>query len=305
MLNAKIIGLISYAVWTVALCVALLCLLWSFTPEIVERSSFDIDIPIEKEEIRYSFASSRPLAEVVSDPLFDLRVQWQYRRLPDLRSQLVVYDSRVRPDMSSSPSILVGLRGREDVYSKELEEKVFLRFFPSHGRWMVSEEETPLFVVFEKAAQGVHVRVSLKDEHSVVSAATGAQEFDLSWTPRASSKKTALWELGSWVVSSTLLADQGAVWMGQDVVVQELGGEAMAYEAERERIQSIESIKAPGFEALIAEQKYNPDATRQSVAEAVLNQQEAQRTEQEAQVAADRATPRRRQSQPAESRVRE
>jgi ClpP class serine protease len=48
--------------------------------------------------------------------------------------------------------------------------------------------------------------------------------------------------------------------------------------AERERIQSIESIKAPGFEALIDEQKYNPEATRQSVAEAVLTQQETQRT---------------------------
>jgi signal peptide peptidase SppA len=57
--------------------------------------------------------------------------------------------------------------------------------------------------------------------------------------------------------------------------------------AERERIQSIESIKAPGFEALVNEQKYNPDATRQSVAEAVLNQQDEQRQAQAAQTEAD------------------
>lgn len=48
--------------------------------------------------------------------------------------------------------------------------------------------------------------------------------------------------------------------------------------AERERIQSIESIKAPGFEELVAELKFKPEATRQTIADAILTRQEEQRT---------------------------
>jgi len=47
--------------------------------------------------------------------------------------------------------------------------------------------------------------------------------------------------------------------------------------AERERIQSIESLKASGYEELIASEKYNPEATRQSVADAILGKQEEAR----------------------------
>lgn len=64
---------------------------------------------------------------------------------------------------------------------------------------------------------------------------------------------------------------------------------------ERERIQSIESLKAPGFEALIAESKFNPEATRQTVADAILGKQEEARaasgdkTEGDAKALADKA----------------
>jgi ClpP class serine protease len=49
--------------------------------------------------------------------------------------------------------------------------------------------------------------------------------------------------------------------------------------AERERIQSIESLKAPGFESVIADEKYKPEATRDSVSHAILEAQEAKRGE--------------------------
>ena len=46
---------------------------------------------------------------------------------------------------------------------------------------------------------------------------------------------------------------------------------------ERERIQAIESIQAPGYEALIAEHKFKPESTKESVAAMVLEAQEARR----------------------------
>lgn len=57
--------------------------------------------------------------------------------------------------------------------------------------------------------------------------------------------------------------------------------------AERERIQGIESLKAPGFESMIAEEKYKPEATRQTVANAILEAQEVKRSEKAAATEAD------------------
>lgn len=50
-------------------------------------------------------------------------------------------------------------------------------------------------------------------------------------------------------------------------------------DAERKRIQAIETIKAPGFEALIAENKFDPEATKESVASLVLEAQEKKRSD--------------------------
>ena len=48
--------------------------------------------------------------------------------------------------------------------------------------------------------------------------------------------------------------------------------------AERERIQNIESIKVPGAQAVIEKMKFDPKATKESVAVAVLEDQQ-KRTE--------------------------
>jgi ClpP class serine protease len=57
--------------------------------------------------------------------------------------------------------------------------------------------------------------------------------------------------------------------------------------AERKRIQGIESIKAPGFETLIAENKFKPEATKESVASMILDAQEAKREKAQKDLEAD------------------
>lgn len=46
---------------------------------------------------------------------------------------------------------------------------------------------------------------------------------------------------------------------------------------ERTRIQGIESLKAPGFEAMIAENKFKPESTKESVAALILEAQDDKR----------------------------
>jgi ClpP class serine protease len=48
---------------------------------------------------------------------------------------------------------------------------------------------------------------------------------------------------------------------------------------ERERIQGIEGLKAPGYENIVADEKFNPDATKENVAAKVLEAQEQKRSD--------------------------
>lgn len=57
----------------------------------------------------------------------------------------------------------------------------------------------------------------------------------------------------------------------------QVAGRNEGAEAERERIQAIEAIKAPGYEDVIAELKFKPEATRESVADAILTKQNERR----------------------------
>lgn len=62
---------------------------------------------------------------------------------------------------------------------------------------------------------------------------------------------------------------------------------AEAAEAENARIQGIESLKAPGMEAIIADNKFDMSKTKESVAALVLEAQEASRKEMAAKVGKD------------------
>lgn len=53
-----------------------------------------------------------------------------------------------------------------------------------------------------------------------------------------------------------------------------------AVEAERERIQAIEQLEAPGYEAFIEKAKYEPDATSDSVARRIVELQAQKRADQ-------------------------
>ena len=57
-------------------------------------------------------------------------------------------------------------------------------------------------------------------------------------------------------------------------------GRTEGAQSERERIQAIETIEAPGFENVVAENKFKPEATKDSVAALVLDAQSAARKAQ-------------------------
>lgn len=84
-------------------------------------------------------------------------------------------------------------------------------------------------------------------------------------------------------------SQQGGIKMsGQDIapvttvqpVVDHAAAQEAAVKAERERIQAIESIKAPGYEALIAKHKYDPKMTKASVSSLILDAQAEEREKQ-------------------------
>lgn len=66
-----------------------------------------------------------------------------------------------------------------------------------------------------------------------------------------------------------------------------LEGRDEGAQAERERIQSIESIKAPGYENLVSENKFKPESTKESISALVVEAQEARREKAQKDLEAD------------------
>ena len=65
--------------------------------------------------------------------------------------------------------------------------------------------------------------------------------------------------------------------------------QAEGAEAERKRIQEIESLNVPGSEALVAANKFNPAMTRDKIAGLILREQETRRKAAAEKIAQDAA----------------
>jgi hypothetical protein len=121
------------------------------------------------------------------------------------------------------------------MFSSGYGERVYLRFDLKSARWQISTTQTPLFLIFRPKDNGVEAEVKIQEPgKSSIEYPTEFHKFTV--TTATSPSTSQAWDLGRWNVDATLLERQGATWCGKDLFVQEMGGEDMEYEKNRERI---------------------------------------------------------------------
>lgn len=190
--------------------------------------------------IPQGFIQATPLEEALHSFAFRLDAIDRPVRLPDLRSLILYYGSNDRPDRSLSKRRLqFGMRGIPAVNSVVVGEKVFFKYDTKSNKWVISERTTPLTAAFSPLDQNASVTVEFRDEKGVsVTTPSEFHTFTLTPSPTPpSSAQSHQWFIGSLSVDNALLDHQGAIWWGQDEVVQAFGGEEMAREKQRQRVQ--------------------------------------------------------------------
>lgn len=81
--------------------------------------------------------------------------------------------------------------------------------------------------------------------------------------------------------------DKDAKGKGKGASASEADPIKAAIDAERSRIQGIESLKAPGYEAFIASKKWEPGMTKEKLSALILDDQEAKRAQRGEAVRSD------------------
>jgi len=187
----------------------------------------------------HSFPRTQPLQKILATPAFTLSPFERPVKLPDLRSLLLFYGSTERPDRPPmTRRVQFGIRGIPGVNCTQMGTKVFLRFDIRSNRWGISETETPLTCVFSPTDTGVQACVTLLDERNNEITTPGEfHTFSLAPTPPPPSAQPTTWTIDEFTVDASLFDRQGATWWGQDEVVKDFGGEEMAKEACRQRVQ--------------------------------------------------------------------
>lgn len=188
----------------------------------------------------YSFQQKNLIQDALKSHAVSLATIERTVRLPELRSFLTFQGCNERPDLSlSKKRVQFSLRG-QSALTANAGEKVYLRF--ENNRWTVSEKPTSLSVVFtpQEGGGGVDVVVEIQDEKgNSITTPSEHHRFSLNASALANihSQQQQKWDVGGMPVEPILLEKQDARWYGKDEMVVALGGEAYAYQVERERIQ--------------------------------------------------------------------
>ena len=236
-MTPKHIRFLSRVLWVSALCMIAVCWFFCSGDELPESKEATLPrIPMQKPS---SFAQSRSLKEALASPYFSLAPIDRPIRLPDLRSLLVFYGANERPDRSlSSRKIQFGLRGFPTVSSVPSGEKVFFKYDLRQNKWTLSDTPTPLVAVFSPLDPNVQVTLEFQEENgTAVITPAEFHIFSLAPIPSPPSTQPQQWSIGDALVDISLLDRQGAVWWGQDEVVLAFGGDEMARQASRQRVQ--------------------------------------------------------------------
>ncbi|MCH9703159.1 MAG: hypothetical protein K0U13_00075 [Chlamydiae bacterium] len=204
-------------------------------------------------------------------------------QLPDLNNELLYYGFVQRPDIPVNQKLVhLSIQGQERIEAFDLSEPVYLlyngaplqdatgRIFTQRGdalsSYSFSPENLPttLWLEFGAAsATSLQIIVNMLDEHGdLISSPISNHSFHLTSREIPRLKQMG-WELDGTRVDSTLLIRQKARWVGQDLFLEEHGGEEFASTWNKERIdfgqeESYSCFVSVGTQLVWQDHKWQP-----------------------------------------------
>lgn len=199
------------------------------------------------------FRQSDEAYEAIGDPFPKLSFVPLSMQLPDLRQQLVYYGKNERPDASEEGVDLhIGIARTREVESIALGEKLYLKYDGKKYIFSPKNAETLLWVEVAPKGKDVQVRIAMRGpEGEVVSEPRERAQFSLRPKPPLRAGRSQ-WKLGDSRVDGTLLARQRGRWYGEDLFMQQHGGDEYAAVAAKQRVDFGE--KADRYVVFIGEE---------------------------------------------------
>jgi len=213
--------------------------MYFFRPWSIET---DDSTPPQKNLPKNSFQRSDKDYADLEGSFMDLEFSPIGLQLPDLRRYIVYYGRNTRPDADPEKSPLhFGIaREREVPVSIPPNQKLFLVYDKTkpRGGYSFSPEntQTGLWIKAKPKDQEAMIEVGMmNDEGLFISEPQEYAEFSLPQKDYVRSRAST-WELGKWKVDGTLLARQRARWWGQDLFIENHGGDEYANVLGKQRI---------------------------------------------------------------------
>jgi hypothetical protein len=199
-------------------------------------------------ELPFSFQAKEAEKTAFGPPFLILEEKTLPLRLPDLRATLIYFGSHYRPDVSDSGSLVnIGIRGVQNSIPVPVKSPIYLVYESkqsghqaSNMRWSFSPNNSPTTIWIEVSPleNTAEVSLFLKGENDEI--IRTPSEFSRFTLPQMHVptvvRSNNTWEIGGIRVDSSLLVRQRALWLGQDLFLQEFGGDEYSDIAFKERI---------------------------------------------------------------------
>ncbi|MGA8164102.1 MAG: hypothetical protein WB791_03635 [Waddliaceae bacterium] len=206
-----------------------------------EKISMTEMIPKQTELPRGSFVRNKEDYSAIGPPFLYLDFTPLSLQLPDLRNCLVYYGRNERPDADPEQSALhFAFSGSKDAVSILPNQPLYLVYDNAQPRtkylFSPDNRDTSLWIESSAEEKEASVQVAMKNE-----AGETIREPEQHAHIKLKAKEIARyggekWELGKWRVDGTLFARQRARWYGQDLFLDEHGGEEWEKSRGKERI---------------------------------------------------------------------
>lgn len=204
--------------------------------------------PIKKPFILpHSFQQPLEALEAIGKPFTALEKTDIKLSLPDLRNVLIYYGSAVRPDVSESAmTVQMGIRGTTTPTPVTVGAPIYMKYESKGniGKWSFSPDNSPTSIWIQVKPEETicQILVFMNDsEGNKITTPADFATFSLSLVhlPYNAQGQNAF-EVGGQRADASLLIRQKCAWFGQDIFLQELGGEDFKFAFTQERIDFLD-----------------------------------------------------------------
>lgn len=199
----------------------------------------------------HSFEQPPAALQAIGKPFIALEKTEIKLSLPDLRNVLIYYGSTMRPDVSeAAATVQMGIRGTTMPTAVTVGAPIYMKYESKGniGRWSFSPENKPTSIWIEVKPEETICQIAVfmtDSEGNKIGEPADFATFSLSLVHLPyTAQGQNVFEVGGQRADASLLIRQKCAWFGQDIFLQELGGEDFKFAFTKERIDFLDPENA-------------------------------------------------------------